>query len=136
MMSRQLSRALTLTLWLVTDISFFRMSREGFANYLFMLFGIPALVGLVLIAVWRADRKLILLKREVVWIGVCSKLISFHWYVIPFVYGFEQRDEWILEIWHQVITLTCQVSVLLLLRYLLVVRWGRVPIAASRSKGE
>lgn len=120
MKSHRLSKGLLFTCWLVTDIGFFRTSRQGILPYLLMLFVVPAVMALPSLAAWRVQRRLALTRGEIIWVGVWTKLVLFHWYVIPFVYCFEQREDWVLEVWHQLITLICQAGVVILMSRMLI----------------
>lgn len=117
-LSKCFSMSFVLALWLASDVLLFRFSRAGIPQYAIMLFVVPSALAAVLLVTWRYESRLQLGPWEIFRVGLWSKLISFHWYVIPVVYHFDQRDEWLLEIGHQVVTFTVQFAVIVLLRYL------------------
>lgn len=107
-----------LALWLASDILLFRFSRSGIPQYAVMLFVVPAALAALLLVTWGLEPRLRLSAWEIFRAGLWSKLISFHWYVIPVVYHFEQRSEWLLEIGHQAVTFAVQFAIIVLLRRL------------------
>lgn len=115
---KRFSMSFALALWLASDVLLFRFSRAGIPQYAIMLFVVPAALAAVLLVTWHYEPRLQLSPWEIFRAGLWSKLISFHWYVIPVVYHFEQRDDWLLEIGHQIVTFTGQFAVIVLLGYL------------------
>jgi hypothetical protein len=118
MSPKRLSISFALILWLASEILLFRFSRTGVPQYAIMLFVVPIALAGLLFVTWRFEARFQLTSWEIFRAGLWSKLISFHWYVIPVVYNFRQRDEWLLEIGHQVLTLMVQFAVIVLLRYM------------------
>lgn len=108
-----ISKLFLLIAWVTCDILLFRFSREGYAQYAGTLLGVPLVLSAAMLLTWHYSSAMALGSWEVFQFGLWSKLISFHWYVIPIVYNFQQREDWPLEIGHHALALLVQVSIVL-----------------------
>jgi len=108
------SSALALVLWLAWDIALFRFSRSGLFHYTSVVVGLPVALAAVLTLIWRLEPCLSFGGWQIFRLLLWSKLMLFHWYVIPIVYRFNQRDDWMLEIGHHVLALVVQFPMTLL----------------------
>jgi hypothetical protein len=99
--------------WLSLDIWIFSWSRSGLVSYFFA----PAVVGtgiaVVILGLSKCGGYRSLSWQSLLATGVVVKLALFHWYIIPFVYNFNQRDEWLLEAFHNALSVILQSTVLL-----------------------
>lgn len=107
-------KIMILLLWSCLDFLLFRWSRLGLIEYFFTPVIVAGLIALVILLFSKTGDVKAPSWRSLFVIGILVKLALFHWYIIPFVYDFHQREEWLLEAMHNAVSLLFQSMLLLL----------------------
>jgi len=108
----RIDRLVVFIVWIGVEISTYLPSRQSLLLYLIQPLFAAMLVAGVVVSLGRRNAAGQLCLLDICLTGALVMLAKFHWYVLPFVYHFELKTDWLLEAYHHAFLYLLEIAVI------------------------